>query len=64
VTEAPAVVACARLEEYDVTQRGIAATKHAALCSPAFSGDTDALAIFCQENNFSALVSRMEIRHD
>jgi hypothetical protein len=27
------------------TQRGVAATKHAALCSPVFSGDTNALQL-------------------
>ena len=39
-----------RGQDRNVTQRGVAATKHAALCSPVFSGDTNALAILAQEN--------------
>jgi hypothetical protein len=34
----------------NVTQRGMAATKHAALCSPVFSGDTNALTSFAQKD--------------
>ena len=40
-------------------QRGIAATKHAALCPKGrcHLGDTNALAIFAKKTNSSALVS-------
>src|SRR5262245_32021037 len=42
----------------DRTQRGIAVTKDAALGSPVFSGDTNALALFGKKTDFSALVSQ------
>src|SRR4029453_11284358 len=36
-------------------QRGIAATKHAALCSPVFSGDTNAFAIVLKDRLYALL---------
>jgi hypothetical protein len=38
-------------QDRNVTQRGIAATKRAALCSPVFSGDTNARAILAQQTS-------------